>query len=85
MLEKAPFNEQEHKIWNNLGYLAGAFSKLEPTHPSDRQDVVNAIHQLQDVLGRRGMRRAFPGSFASYTPTPNGWARKEVDNGKTND
>lgn len=87
MLKQVPFSEVEHKIWGSLGNIAGWFSSLDPTHPSDRQDITNAIHQLQDVLGRRALRREYPGSFASYRKVPGGWTleNKESKDDKTND
>lgn len=77
MKKEAPFNESEKRIWMSLSAIAGEFKKMEPTHPSDLQEAIDAIHTLQDILGRRVLRRTFPGSFASYRLTHSGWILSE--------
>lgn len=71
----APFDPVEERLWMYITNVAVDFLNLEHTHPSDKQEAVEAIHKLQDILGRRVLRRSFPGSFASYKNTPNGWVQ----------
>jgi hypothetical protein len=81
-MRQVSFEPLEREIWEKLGAIAGQFKSLPPTHPSDLKDAADAIHVLQDILGRRVLRREFPGSFATYRPQPNGtWTQ---DEGKQN-
>jgi hypothetical protein len=39
------------------------FTDLEQTHPNDLPDWVNAIHQLQNIIGMRVLRRDYPETY----------------------
>lgn len=42
------------------------FSQLETTHFTEMQEWVDAIHQLQHILGMRILRRDYPKVFPTY-------------------
>jgi hypothetical protein len=49
--------DEEKQIMNKLIDAHNLYNKLPSTHPSDMQEWVNAIHQLQQLLGMRILRR----------------------------
>lgn len=61
-----PFSLREKEIWELLGKAAQLFFNLEQTHPSHLKDFADAIHQCQDVLGRRILQRNYPEYWESY-------------------
>lgn len=63
---EAPFTLEEQKISNSIVAAHNEFIKLEPTHPSDIVDWVNAIHTLQRILGGRILRRDYPETFSTF-------------------
>ena len=70
-MKEASFTKEEKALWEKVGQVVADFQRLEQTHPSDMQEMVNAVHVLQHILGQRVLRREFPGSFASYKAAPN--------------
>ena len=40
--------------------VANGWGKLPVQHPSDAQDICDAVHRIQDLLAVRVARRAFP-------------------------
>jgi hypothetical protein len=58
-----PYIETEQEIMNNLISAYNLFIKLEPTHPCDREDFADGIHELQKILGMRILRRDYPDMF----------------------
>jgi len=59
--------EQEGKVMDSLIDAWNEFNKLSVEHPSDNLDFANAIHQCQQIMGMRILRREHP----------KGWAVKE--------
>ena len=74
---KNPYIETENEIMTHLVSAYNLFSKLESTHPSDREDFTNGIHELQKILGMRILRRDYPNVFPSYCKTKTKIAKME--------
>jgi hypothetical protein len=55
----------EKLMLDNITELHTNFMKLERTHPDEAREWINAIHQLQNVIGWRILRRDYPGIFYS--------------------
>lgn len=60
------FTEQEQEIMNRIVEVHNMYVKLEKTHPSDLPEWVNSIHNLQQIMGMRILRRELPDTFTSY-------------------
>ncbi|GEP52368.1 hypothetical protein FNO01nite_30400 [Flavobacterium noncentrifugens] len=56
-------NEEEARITKLLTDAHNAFVVLEMTHPSDINDWVNGIHELQKIIGMRILRRDYPETY----------------------
>lgn len=52
--------EQELNVMNRICEGYNEFLKLEMQHPSEMQDFVNAIHDIQSILAMRVIRREYP-------------------------
>lgn len=61
-----PFTEEEQKVMEMIISTHNEYMKLSVTHPSDRQDWVDAVHILQRLMGQRILRREHPDYFVSY-------------------
>lgn len=67
--DHAPFTDNELKLFQKVSGLYGEFRELESlgdSHPSDHQEMVSAVHNLQDILIKRVARREWPGSFVKF-------------------
>jgi hypothetical protein len=62
---KEPFTKKEQEIMDLICKVHGRFMKLPVTHESEVEEWVISIHVLQDVLGRRVLRRDYPNYFHS--------------------
>ncbi len=60
------FTDEEKIVMELITYTHNEYVKLPITHPSDRQDWVDAIHVLQRLMGQRILRREHPDYFVSY-------------------
>lgn len=69
-MENSPFTEQERHIMEHLTNAWKGFSTLEPHHPDDEPDFRRAIHEAQQILSMRILRRDYPGSFPIYKRKP---------------
>lgn len=58
---------EEAKIIDLLSKAHNEYVKLNPTHPDDIKDWKDALHKLQDIVGRRLLRKAYPKTYVSYT------------------
>ena len=52
--------DQELTVMNRVCEGYSEWLKLEMTHPSEMQDFVNNIHNIQSILAMRVMRRNYP-------------------------
>jgi hypothetical protein len=57
---------EENEISKLIVDVWDKFTELKQTHLSDIEDVQKAIHQLQNVLGMRTLRRLYPKHYMSY-------------------
>jgi len=60
---KKPFKKKEEKIMNLLIKAHNKFLELERTHPSELQEWISGIHQSQNTLIQRILRRDYPQYF----------------------
>jgi hypothetical protein len=65
-VRKDGLTEQEGKVMDNLVNAWNEFTKLEKTHPSETNDFMNAIHQCQNTLCMRILRRDYPKGYPTY-------------------
>lgn len=57
---------EEGKVMDALVSAWNEFTKLEKTHPSETTDFMNAIHQCQNTLCMRILRRDYPEGYPTY-------------------
>jgi len=57
---KKPFKKKEEKVMNLLIKAHNEFLKLKRTHPSELQEWIAGIHQVQNTLIQRILRRDYP-------------------------
>lgn len=62
------FTEAEYKILQDIVSIQNQYISLDPTHPSDIYDWVNAIHILQGLIAQRATRRDYPNIFQTIVP-----------------
>lgn len=60
---KPPFTPEEAEISRLIAEAHNLFCKLESQHPDEGREWCDAIHNLQNVLGWRVLRREFPFDF----------------------
>jgi acyl-CoA reductase-like NAD-dependent aldehyde dehydrogenase len=58
-----PFTEKEQKVMDALVSAHNAFSDLEKQHPDEVAEFTKAIHDAQNILGWRILRRDYPETF----------------------
>ena len=56
----------EDKILNMTAEIWNMFVELKQTHPSDIDDMANAIHDIQKIIAVRIARRVRPDQFVTY-------------------
>ncbi len=64
-----PLTEKEIELTETLGSVWNEFLKLEPKHPLDNHEFVDAIHKAQHLIMIRAARRDHPDIF--YTEKKN--------------
>jgi len=52
--------EQELKVMDKILEGYNEFLKLERQHSSELDDIVNAVHSIQNILAMRVIRRNYP-------------------------
>ena len=57
---------EEGIIMDNLVDAWNAFIKLPQTHPCEKEDFMNGIHQCQNTLCMRVLRRDYPEGYPIY-------------------
>jgi len=57
---KKPFKKKEEKVMNLLIKAHNEFLKLKRTHLSELQEWIAGIHQVQNTLIQRILRRDYP-------------------------
>lgn len=65
--EPSPFTDDEAKVMQHLLEAHQAFILLETTHPDEVREWADGVHTLQNLLGWRVLRRAYPGLFFNIT------------------
>lgn len=60
---------EESNVMKHLCDGYSEFLKLEMQHPSEMQDFINAIHQLQSILAMRVIRRNYPNYWLIHKDT----------------
>jgi hypothetical protein len=58
---KSGLTPQEEKVMDMLVNAWNEFSKIEATHPTEKQEFCDSLHRLQDLLAARIVRRDYPG------------------------
>lgn len=58
--------EQEGRVMDSLVTAWNEFTKLKTTHPSETNDFMNSIHQCQNILCMRILRRDYPEGYPTY-------------------
>lgn len=58
--------EGEGVVMDSLVDAYNKFVKLKTTHPSEKDDFIDGIHECQQVLMNRVLRRDYPLGFPSY-------------------
>lgn len=58
--------KDEGEIMDLLAKAFNKFTELEITHPSERDDFIDGIHECQQVLMNRVLRRDYPNGYPSY-------------------
>jgi len=58
--------EKEDKIIKMTADIWNEFKTLEQTHPSDMEDLADAIHDIQKIIAVRLARRIKPEQFVAY-------------------
>lgn len=58
--------EKEDKILKDTAAIWDTFNNMNMTHPSDKDDMAKAIHNIQSIIAVRMARRANPERFISY-------------------
>lgn len=53
----------EQEILTLSSVMFTKFAKLEQTHPSDREDMAQAVHDIQKIIAIRMVRRTLPSVF----------------------
>ena len=61
-----PFTKEEKELMDLIVKAHNKFMSLPITHTSERQEWVKAIHDLQNVIGFRILRRDYPKEFPTY-------------------
>jgi hypothetical protein len=59
------YTPEEREIVDLIIQAHNKFCELERTHVSEIPDWVGGVHLLQDILGRRILRRVFPDDFSN--------------------
>ncbi len=65
---KRPFTAQEQEIMDLIVKSHNLFVKLERQHPNEITEWVKCIHDLQNILGWRILRRDYPNDFKCCIP-----------------
>lgn len=65
-MRKDGLTEQEGKVMDALVTAWNEFTQLEKTHPSEEKDFMNAIHQCQNTLCMRVLRRDYSEGYPTY-------------------
>jgi hypothetical protein len=58
--------EKEGEIMDNLAKAWNGFIELNKQHPSDTKNFCDGIHECQNVLFRRILRRDYPKAYPTY-------------------
>lgn len=58
--------EKEDRILKMTADIWSEFKDLEQTHPSDMEDLADAIHDIQKIIAVRLARRIKPEQFVTY-------------------
>jgi hypothetical protein len=71
--EQAPgrndgLTDAEGKVMDLLTEAAMRFARLPTEHPSDLQDVIDAVHRCQEILAVRVVRRHYPQGWPTRSP-----------------
>lgn len=64
-MNKSPYTEQEAKVMASLADAWNEFLKLPTTHPSEKEEFCKAIHDAQNIMGWRILRRDYPYEFSA--------------------
>lgn len=59
-MPESGLTEQERKVLLLTAEVANEYSRLDPVHPSEMDEMVLAIHQVQHLIARRVARRVNP-------------------------
>ena len=60
---KSPYIGKEKEIAEYLIKAWNLFTELERQHPCELDDFANGIHQCQNILGFRTLRRDYPETY----------------------
>jgi hypothetical protein len=60
------FIDQEQDIMDKIVEVHNMYIELEKMHPSDLPELVNSIHNLQQIMDMRILRRELPNTFPTY-------------------
>lgn len=77
--EKDPsgLTPEETKIMTDLRRLHEAYMALPAQHPTERQNLNEAIQRIASLVALRAARRTFPDHWPTYGQDPNGrWVQK---------
>ena len=64
-INQAPFTDKERDIMELIIKAHNLFVEEERAHPSEIQEWITGIHQLQSILQHRLLCRIFPEEFTS--------------------
>ena len=65
-MQNSGLTSEEEYISDLIVEAFNCFVKLEQTHPDEKNDFKNAVHQLQQLLVMRMARRDCPDYWPSY-------------------
>lgn len=57
---------EEESVLNSIGEAWGKFVELEQQHPSDLPEFHHAVHQMQQIVAMRVLRRDYPDYWANH-------------------
>lgn len=77
--------EKEKEVSDALVKAFNMFSSLEQTHPSDIEEFQTAIHQLQQLIAMRILRRAMPEIYPTYNKINGKWTMNNITNKEENE
>lgn len=60
---EVPFEKGEKVIMDKIVEIHNLFVELDRKHPSELQEWITAIHQLQGIIEHRVFQRLFPNYF----------------------